>query len=68
MRKVQGLVHIVGHQDNCHGQLIGQILQPSLQVRACHGIQRAEGLIEQQQPWTSRRGTQDRHTLGLSTG
>ena len=66
--KVKGFLHVVGDKDDGFVQLLLQGFHLLLEGAPGHGVQRAEGLIHENNGRGSGQGTQDSHTLLLSAG
>ena len=65
---VEGLLLVVGDQHRGHVHLVVQPAQPLPQIGAHLGVERAEGLVEQQHLRVDGEGPGQRHPLTLATG
>ena len=65
---VERLLLIVGDQHGGHVDLVVQAAQPGAQIGAHLGVERAEGLVEQQDLRIDGERARQRHALALPTG
>ena len=65
---LEGLVLVVGDEDAGDVDLLVQAPQPGAQLLAHLGVERAEGLVEQQHPRLHGQGAGERHPLALAAG
>ena len=65
---VHRLLLVVGDEDRRHVHLVVEAAQPGAQVLADLGVERAEGLVEQQHLRLDRQRPGQRHALALAAG
>ena len=65
---VHRLLLVVGDEDRRHVHLVVEVAQPGAQVLADLGVERAEGLVEQQHLRLDRQRPGQRHALALAAG
>jgi len=68
VRQFHRLLLIVRHEHTGHTDLLVQPPQPAPQLQADLGVERAEGLVEQQHARLHRQSPGQRHPLPLATG
>jgi len=71
IRELQGLFLVMGHEDRGHMDLFVELAQPSAQLFAHLGVERAERLIKQQYAWLDGKRAGERATISrlpASTG
>ena len=62
------LLLVVRDEHRRHVDLVVQAAQPGAQLLAHRGVERAEGLVEQQHPRLHRQRARQRHALALAAG
>ena len=65
---LHGLLLVVGDQHGGHVQRVVQVAQPAAQLRAHLGVERAEGLVEQEDLGLDGERPGERHALALAAG
>ena len=65
---VHRLLLVVGDEDRRHVHLVVEVAQPGAQVLADLGVERAEGLVEQQHLRLDRERPGQGHALALAAG
>jgi hypothetical protein len=66
--QAQGFAYVVGNEDGSLVMLVAQGQELILQFEPRHWIERAEGLVEKQQPRIGGQGASDAHALALPAG
>jgi hypothetical protein len=65
---LEGLLLVVGHEDARHVQLVVEPAQPAAELLADAGVERAEGLVEEEEAGLGGEGARERHALALAAG
>jgi hypothetical protein len=66
--KVKGFAQIVGDEDNGLAEAAGEGAEFALELSAGYGIERAKGLVHQENRWIGRERAGDADTLALAAG
>ncbi len=65
---LERLLLVVGDEDRRHRELVVELAQPAAQVAAHGGVERAEGLVEQEHGGLDRERAGERDALALAAG
>lgn len=66
--KIDGFVDVVGHEKGCLAELAAHVLEPVLHVAAGDDVERAEGLVEEQNICLAHGCAQKRCALAHAAG
>jgi hypothetical protein len=66
--EAEGLGHVVGHEHDALAEPLLQLLEVALHLPAGQGIERAEGLVHQQEWGIGAQRPRDPHPLALASG